>query len=169
MLHGGPGCNHDYLRACQKPFSSSGYEFIYYQQLGSVRSPTGHKDDTQLDELWELPRFVEEVEQVRTALGLTKDNFILYGQSWGGLLAQEYALKYQHNLKALIVSNMMTSCPEYGAYSQVLLDSLPDQAIARKIRNLDSIEQKTEEQEQEFESLLAEHYYTAHVLRKPAA
>ena len=42
-----------------------------------------------------MPRFVDEVEQVRQALGLNKDNFYLYGHSWGGILAMEYALKYQ--------------------------------------------------------------------------
>jgi proline iminopeptidase len=46
------------------------------------------------------------VEQVRKALELDKSNFYLVGHSWGGILALEYALKYQENLKALIISNM---------------------------------------------------------------
>jgi proline iminopeptidase len=56
---------------------------------------------------------VDEVEQVRTALRLNRDNFFLYGQSWGGLLALEYALAHQQNLKGLIISNMMASVPAY--------------------------------------------------------
>jgi proline iminopeptidase len=54
---------------------------------------------------------VEEVEQVRQALKLDSTNFFLLGQSWGGMLAMEYALKYQQHLKGLIISNMMSSIP----------------------------------------------------------
>ena len=68
--------------------------------------------------LWEIPRFVEEVEQVRQALGLDARNFYLYGQSWGGVLAIEYALQYQHHLKGLIISNMMASIPLYNEYAR---------------------------------------------------
>ena len=55
---------------------------------GTATSPT-------TPSLWELPRFVDEVEQVRTALGLDSSNFYLLGQSWGGILAIEYALHHQ--------------------------------------------------------------------------
>jgi proline iminopeptidase len=55
---------------------------------------------------------VDEVEQVR--LGLDSDNFILYGQSWGGLLAIEYALAHPESLKGLVISNMMASIPAYS-------------------------------------------------------
>jgi len=55
--------------------------------------------------------------QVRKALHLKKDNFYLFGQSLGGMLAMEYALKYQDNLKGLIISNMMASAPEYTKYA----------------------------------------------------
>jgi len=51
------------------------------------------------------------VEQVRQALGLDRTNFYLFGQSWGGALAIEYALMYQQHLKALVISNMMSSIP----------------------------------------------------------
>ena len=65
----------------------AGIEYYYYDQLGSYYS-----DQPDEPELWEMPRFVEEVEQVRQALGLDRDNFYLLGQSWGGILAIEYAL-----------------------------------------------------------------------------
>ena len=64
------------------PVSSS----YYYDQLGSAYS-----DQPDEPTLWDVPRFVEEVEQVRKALKLDKSNFYLYGQSWGGVLALEYA------------------------------------------------------------------------------
>src|SRR5205807_607785 len=83
--------------------------------LGSFYSD--HPDD---DSLYELPRFVEEVEQVRLALELHRDNFYLLGHSWGGILAIEYALKYQHNLKGLVISNMMSSIPTYVDYANTV-------------------------------------------------
>ncbi|MGB0895514.1 MAG: proline iminopeptidase-family hydrolase [Parashewanella sp.] len=167
MLHGGPGCNHYYLKACDKPFAKLGVEYFYYDQLGSTNSPTGYPDDSKLDHLWELDRFVDEVEKVRKALGLNKDNFVLYGQSWGGLLAQEYALKHGENLKALIVSNMMSSSPAYGAYSKNLLAKLDDQVAAKRIKELDLNQNKTAEENEELEQLTLQHYYRAYVIQKP--
>ena len=76
-------------------------------------------------------------EQVRKALNLTKDNFYLLGHSWGGILAMQYALKYQDNLKALIISNMMSSCPDYGKYAQEVLAPQFDQKILDTIRQIE--------------------------------
>ena len=53
------------------------------------------------------------MQQVRRALRLDAANFFLYGQSWGGILAIGYALRYQQYLKGLIISNMMASIPQY--------------------------------------------------------
>jgi proline iminopeptidase len=74
-------------------------------------------------------RFVEEVEQVRIALVQTVPIFYVLGQSWGGILAMEYALKYQKNLKGLIISNMMASVPEYNAYMKEVLGPQLDPKI----------------------------------------
>ncbi len=65
--------------------------------------------------MWDLARFVDEVEQVRTALGLDSSNFVLLGQSWGGILAMEYAVHHQQHLKGLVISNMMSSARLYNA------------------------------------------------------
>ena len=94
----------------------AGIEFYYYDQLGSYFS-----DQPDDPSLWNTVRFVEEVEQVRIALGLTSDDFYLFGQSWGGILAIEYALKYQENLKGLVISNMMASIPAYNKYASEVL------------------------------------------------
>ena len=79
LLHGGPGATHEYLEACDSYLPAAGVEYYYYDQLGSGNSE--HPDDM---DLWQLDRFVDELEQVRRALGLGRDNFVLYGQSWGG-------------------------------------------------------------------------------------
>ena len=108
LVHGGPGATHEYFEVFDSYFPKEGIEYYYYDQLGS------HFSDTPSDtSLWNIPRFVEEVEQVRQALGLNKDNFYLLGHSWGGILGMEYALKYQENMKGLIISNMVSSIPDY--------------------------------------------------------
>ncbi|HLF20636.1 MAG TPA: alpha/beta fold hydrolase, partial [Bacteroidota bacterium] len=86
LLHGGPGATHEYFECFENFLPAEGIEFIYYDQLGSAYS-----DQPKDKDLWALVRFVEEVEQVRQALNLTKDNFYLLGHSWGGILATEYA------------------------------------------------------------------------------
>src|SRR5215471_15578924 len=89
LLHGGPGATHEYFEAFDSYFPAAGFEYYYYDQLGSAYS-----DQPTDVSLWDLSRFVDEVEQVRQALKLDRGNFYLYGQSWGGLLVIEYALKY---------------------------------------------------------------------------
>src|SRR5882724_4629607 len=115
LLHGGPGSTHEYFECFESFLPKEGIEFIEYDQLESYYS-----DQPNDSSLWTTEHFVEEVEQVRQALGLNKDNFYLLGHSWGGILAMEYALKYQDNLKGLIISNMTASIPVYEKYNAVL-------------------------------------------------
>jgi proline iminopeptidase len=110
-LHGGPGITHEYLEPFDSWLPAAGVEYCYYDQLGSHYS-----DQPDEPELWDRS-FVDEVEQVRVGLGLGRTSFFLYGQSWGGLLALEYALAHQQNLKGLIISNMMASVPAYNDYA----------------------------------------------------
>lgn len=129
LLHGGPGVTHEYLEAFDSYFPAAEIEYYYYDQLGSYYS-----DQPDEPELWDLPRFVEEVEQVRQELGLEQENFYLYGHSWGGILAIEYALKYQQHLKGLIISNMMASIPAYNEYAETVIMPAMDQAVLAEIK-----------------------------------
>ena len=104
---------HEYFEAFDSYFPGEGIEYYYYDQLGSAYS-----DQPNDDRLWTIDRFVDEVEQVRRALGLNRSNFCLLGHSWGGMLAMEYALRHQQNLKCLIISNMMDSIPAYNDYAR---------------------------------------------------
>src|SRR6202167_4132554 len=126
LLHGGPGATHECLEACDSFLPAAGVEYYYYDQLGS-----GFSDQPDNPLLWELERFVDEVEQVRLALGLDRRNFVLYGQSWGGILAMEYALAHQEHLRGLVISKMMASAPDYTAYAeQVLMPAMDPGALA---------------------------------------
>ncbi len=161
FLHGGPGATHEYFEAADSYLPAAGIEYFYYDQLGSAYS-----DQPDEPDLWEIPRFVEEVEQVRAALGLTRDNFFLLGHSWGGILAIEYALRYQQHVKGLIVSNMMSSGPEYNRYAQSVLMSTMDPAVLAEIKALEDTDNY---EDPRYMELLIPHHYEHHVLRMPAA
>ena len=131
LLHGGPGASDELYECFDAWFPGAGIEYYYYDQLGSFRS-----DQPDDPSLWDLPRFVDEVEQVRRALNLDASNFVLLGQSWGGLLAMEYALHHQENLKGLVISNMMASAPLYNDYATDVLMPTMDQAVLAQIKQL---------------------------------
>ncbi len=159
LLHGGPGATHEYFEAFDSYFPKQGIEYYYYDQLGSAFS-----DQPKDPGLWDLPRFVEEVEQVRVALRLDSSNFYLLGQSWGGILAIEYALKYQQNIKGLIISNMMASIPAYMEYAEKVLMPAMDPKVLAEIM---AIEAKKDYDNPRYMELLIPNYYVLHILRMP--
>jgi proline iminopeptidase len=161
LLHGGPGATHEYFEAFDTWLPGEGIEYYYYDQLGSYYS-----DQPTDPSLWETDRFVEEVEQVRQALGLGPDNFYVLGHSWGGILALEYALAYQDNLKGLIISNMMASIPAYNEYATNVLMPAMDQAMLAEVKAIEAAGDFTNPRYME---LLVPNHYEQHILRMPAA
>jgi proline iminopeptidase len=159
LLHGGPGGTHEFFECFDGFFPQESIEYIYYDQLGSYYS-----DQPNDNRLWTTERFVEEVEQVRKALKLDNTNFYLLGQSWGGILAMEYALKYQKNLKGLIIANMMASAPAYNKYAQEVLGPQMDPKILKQIQDM---EKNNDFANPKYSELLFKYYYTQHLLRKP--
>lgn len=157
LLHGGPAMTHEYMECFETFFLREGFEFYEYDQLGSYYS-----DQPTDSSLWTTERFVEEVEQVRRAIGADSSNFFVLGNSWGGILAMEYALKYQQHLKGLIVANMVASAPEYGKYADEVLAKQMDPAVLAEIR---AIEAKQDFSNPRFMELLQEHYYNQHICR----
>ncbi|MFN2373345.1 MAG: proline iminopeptidase-family hydrolase [Cyclonatronaceae bacterium] len=159
LLHGGPGATHELYECFDGYLPHEGIEYIYYDQLGSYYS-----DQPGGEELWTIDRFVDEVEQVRKALNLHKDNFYLLGQSWGGILAIEYALAHQDHLKGLIISNMMADVKAYNKYAKEVLGPQMPADVFKEILEL---EEKEEFENPRYEELLMHHHYTSHVLRMP--
>ncbi|HKQ97387.1 MAG TPA: proline iminopeptidase-family hydrolase [Candidatus Polarisedimenticolia bacterium] len=160
LLHGGPGFTHEYLEAFDSYLPGAGVEYYYYDQLGSAYS-----DQPEHDDLWEIPRFVDEVEQVRQALGLDERNFILFGHSWGGLLAIEYALAHPEHLKGLIISDMVPSIPAYNEYAEKVLMPEMDPKALTEIKALEAAG-KTDDPR--YMELLIPNHYEKHLLRMPA-
>ncbi len=160
LLHGGPGATHEYFEAFDSFLPAAGVEYYYYDQLGSAYS-----DQPTDTSLVNTARYVEEVEQVRQALGLDSTNFFLLGHSWGGILATEYALKYQRHLKGLVISNMMSSAPAYGAYARDVLEPAMDPAVLAEVK---AIEARKDYANPRYMALLTPNHYEQHVLRIPA-
>ena len=161
LLHGGPGCTHEYFEVFDSFLPQAGIELYFYDQLGSF-----HSSQPDHADLWEIGRFVDEVEQVRQALALDGSNFFLLGHSWGGILAIEYALRYQQCLKGLIISNMVWSVPEYNRYAEErFLRQLPAGVLAE----LQAIEAAEDYNNPRYMELLIPHHYEHHVLRRPYA
>ncbi|HIO56529.1 MAG TPA: alpha/beta fold hydrolase [Candidatus Marinimicrobia bacterium] len=159
LLHGGPGASHDYFKSLDKYFPQERLEYYYYDQFGS------HNSDSSTNPVdWTIERFVEEVETVRKKLGLDPSNFFLLGHSWGGILAMEYALKYQENLKGLIISNMMASIPDYNDYAEKVLGPQMPPEILSEIKELEA---NKEYDNPRYMELLIPHHYEHHVLRIP--
>lgn len=159
LLHGGPGGTHEEFESFDGYLPNEQIEYIYYDQLDSYYS-----DKPNDSTLWTTAHFVEEVEQVRKALNLNKDNFYLLGQSWGGILAMEYALKYQDNIKGLIISNMMASAPAYTKYANEVLGPQMNPAVFKEIMDMEA---NNDFGNPRYSELLMNHYYTQHILRMP--
>ncbi len=157
LLHGGPAMTHEYTECFETFFQREGFEFYEYDQLGSYYS-----DQPKDSSLWTTERFVEEVEQVRKAIGADKSNFYVLGNSWGGILAMEYALKYQQNLKGLLVANMMASATEYGKYAEEVLAKQMKPEVLAEIR---ALEAKKDFANPRYMELLLPNFYHEHLCR----
>ncbi|HRX93041.1 MAG TPA: proline iminopeptidase-family hydrolase [Chitinophagaceae bacterium] len=157
LLHGGPAMTHEYMECFETFFQREGFEFYEYDQLGSYYS-----DQPTDSSLWTTERFVEEVEQVRKAIGADSTNFYIIGNSWGGILGMEYALKYQQHLKGLVIANMMASIPEYAKYAdEVLAKQMPADVVAE----IKAIEANKDYSNPRYFELLLPHFYAEHICR----
>jgi proline iminopeptidase len=157
LLHGGPGFSHDYFECFENFLPKEGIEIYYYDQLGC-----GNSDAPTDTSLWTIPRYVDEVEQVRKGLGL--DNFYLLGHSWGSMLAMEYLYKYQHHVKAAVLSNMTAGIKSYVTYSEELKKKYLTPA---DIKSYDSLDKLKAYQSPEYQNLLMSKLYTQVVCRIP--
>jgi len=157
LLHGGPATGHEYMECFESFFPQEGYEFYEYDQLGAPYS-----DQPTDSSLWTIDRYVDEVEQVRKAIGADSSNFYVLGNSWGGMLGMEYALKYQQHMKALIVADMVASIPDYNKYAYNVLAKQMDPQVFREIMD---IEKKKDFDNPRYEELLTPNFYEKHICR----
>jgi proline iminopeptidase len=154
ILHGGPGFSHEYLEALESFLPQAGIEMYYYDQLGCNNS-----DQPDDPSLWTLARYTEEVEEVRRGLGL--DQFVLFGHSWGGILAMEYALHYQQHLRGLVISDMTAGTQSYLKRTALIKRQLPPDTLAR----LTALEAKEDYDSPEYQKIMMEDLYPKVICR----
>jgi proline iminopeptidase len=123
IVHGGPGASHDYFLPYLLPLARSN-KLIFIDERGSGRSQR-LEDAGQ----YTVENMVEDVEHVRQALGLGKIS--LFGHSYGGVLAQAYAFKYQRNLTHLILGGTFYSTAEMNKVLANEKRSMTPQALAK--------------------------------------
>ncbi|HEY2937494.1 MAG TPA: proline iminopeptidase-family hydrolase [Gaiellaceae bacterium] len=118
LLHGGPGGGSLYLKPLER-LAGAGRRVVLYDQLGCGESDRPHDSS-----LWRADRFVDELELLRGHLEL--DAFDLYGHSWGGMLATDYALAHQPHLRSLVLASTIADAALLRREMERLLQGFPD-------------------------------------------
>jgi proline-specific peptidase len=150
-LHGGPGAPHDYLESLER-VAETGRRAVFYDQVGCGKS-------SRTDEsMWNVETFVEELGVVREALGLDRTH--IFGSSWGGMLAMEYALTQPSGVASLTLSSSPASIPLWEQETGRLRRELP----AEVQRVLDEHEAAGTADSPEYEEAMME-FYKRHVIR----
>jgi len=157
LLHGGPGFSHDYMECFDDFLPKEGMEIYYYDQLGC-----GNSDAPTDTSLWNLTRYVEEVEQVRKGLGL--DHLFIVGHSWGALLTMEYLYKYPSHVKGAVLSNMTAGMNDFTSYTETLKKRF---FTARDITVYDSLDKLHAYSSPQYNDLLMNKLYTQVLCRIP--
>lgn len=119
VVHGGPGCTHDYLESLTV-LADAGRAVIHYDQLGGGRST--RLPDRGVD-FWTVDLFLSELDNLLEGLGI-QDSYHLLGQSWGGMLGAEHAIRRPTGLKSLVLSNSPASMDLWVSEAKVLRSQL---------------------------------------------
>lgn len=125
ILHGGPGACHEYLLPLQC-LASPSRPLIFYDQIGNGKST--HLPQFKGDEsFWTVDLFLSELSNLLSHFGLDSRTFDIHGQSWGGMLGAEYAIRGEHrqNLRRLVISNSLASNALFMEGSAIELQTFP--------------------------------------------
>ncbi|WP_222356186.1 proline iminopeptidase-family hydrolase [Rhizobium leguminosarum] len=121
VAHGGPGCTHDYVDSFKDIAALDGRPVIHYDQLGNGNS-------TRLPEMgpdfWTVGLFLEELDALLSHLGI-QQHYAFLGQSWGGMLGAEHAVRRPQGLKALVIANSPANMRTWVSEANRLRQELP--------------------------------------------
>ncbi|MBA2568491.1 MAG: proline iminopeptidase-family hydrolase [Actinobacteria bacterium] len=151
-LHGGPGFSYDYLESLED-MARTGRRVIFYDQLGA-----GNSDRPSDPELWTVELFLGELRTIREELDL--DRVHLFGSSWGGMLAMEYALTRPAGLASLVLASSPASIPLWAEETARLRSELPEDVR----QTLDENEQAETLDDPAYEKATME-FYKRHLCR----
>lgn len=130
VLHGGPGATHDYCDRFRL-LAETGRQVIHYDQFGCGQS--SHRPDWGA-ERWTVQLFLDELDALLAHLGISS-GYHLLGQSWGGMLAAEHAVRRPSGLKSLIIANSPASMRTWVAEANILRQALPPEVEATLLRH----------------------------------
>lgn len=129
VAHGGPGCTHDYVDSF-KDLAATGRAVVHYDQIGNGRST--HLPDAP-SEYWVVDLFLAELNNLIAHLGIR--DYTLLGQSWGGILGAEHAVRQPAGLKALIIANSPASMALWSEAANELRQALPAEVQATLLQH----------------------------------
>ena len=158
-LHGGPGGNHEYWEDAAEQLKKQGLnvQITMYDQLGSLYSDQPDYSDPEIAKKYlTYEYFLDEVDEVREKLGL--DNFYLIGQSWGGLLVQEYAVKYGQHLKGAIISSMVDEIDDYVKHVNALREKTLSKEAVDFMKDCEAKNDYSNPKYQEYVQVMNENY-----------
>ena len=156
-LHGGPGAAHNYLEP-MKELAEAGWPVVFYDQLGCGEST--HLPEISKD-FWTIDLFLDELDTLLRHLDIAT-NYHLFGQSWGGMLAAEHAVRQPSGLASLILSNSLASSATWASGAERLRAQLPTETLGALERH----ESRGTTEEPEYLAAVEE-YYDRHVCRIP--
>ena len=157
-LHGGPGVPHQYLLPICLVHVDHGTPVLMYDQVGCGES-TRFKDKKLDKDFCTVDLFMAELDHVKTALGI--QHFDLLGQSWGGMLAGEYAISQPKNLRKLVIADSPASMPGWVKAGDKFRAQLPKDV--KEV--LDRCEREDKTDSKEYEKAV-EYYYSLYLCRR---
>lgn len=155
IVHGGPGCSHDYLEVLAE-IAKSGRAVVHYDQVGGGRSTLLPEKGP---EFWTVDLFLAELDNLLAFLGV-EQRYCLLGQSWGGMLGAEHAIRQPVGLKALVLSNSPASMTLWASEAKALRSMMPKEIEA----TLDRHEASGATNDPEYLAA-TQAYYDVHVCR----
>jgi L-proline amide hydrolase len=157
VVHGGPGCTHDYLDSLTG-LAATGRAVIHYDQLGNGRST--HLRDKGAD-FWTVDLFKEELDNLIAHLGIAGRYHVL-GQSWGGMLTAEHAVTRPAGLRSIVIADSPASMELWLAAAGRLRARLPEDVQATLLRH-----EEAETTDSEEYAAATRVFYDRHVCRIP--
>ncbi len=133
VLHGGPGATHDYTLRMAR-LAEQGHPVVHYDQLGCGRST--HLPDRGAD-FWTVELFLEELDRLLQELGVAQ-RYHLIGQSWGGMLGAEHAVRGPEGLLSLVIADSPASMDLWVAEANRLREDLPPDVQQTLLRHEDA-------------------------------
>ena len=131
VLHGGPGAGHNYCEPIAELIAQTGRAAVLYDQIGCGNST--HLPDAPKD-FWQPELFMEEIIALTSHLGIA-DDYLIVGQSWGGMLGMQFAISHPAGLKGIVIADSPASMDVWVKEANKLREELPPAVQATLLKH----------------------------------